>query len=78
MNLTKAQIQAYNMEKVIGGSIGNTCGIMLVNEPQDTEVLKKAVNILYEKNDTLRTKLFVENGVVSMYHFFHIEYLQPF
>lgn len=65
MNLTKAQIQAYDMERVIGGSIGNTCGIMLVNEPQEAEVLKKAVNVLYERNDTLRTKLFVKNGEVS-------------
>ncbi len=65
MKLTKAQIQAYDTEKIIGGSVGNTCGIMLVNEPQDAEVLKKAVNVLYEKNDTLRTKLFVKNGEVS-------------
>ena len=65
MKLTKAQIQAYDLEKTIGGSVGNTCGIMLVNEPQEAEVLKRAVNILFEKNDTLRTKLFVKNGVVS-------------
>ena len=65
MNLTKAQIQVYDMEKTIGGSIGNTCGIMLVNEPKESDVLRAAVNILYKKNDALRTRLFIENGRVS-------------
>ena len=53
------------MERFAGGAISVICGSMLVDGKKDTDVLKSAVNKLYEHNDALRIRIGESGGKAS-------------
>ncbi|BDC94491.1 amino acid adenylation domain-containing protein [Treponema bryantii] len=64
-NLTKYQLQIYNQQKVIGGSINTICGCILLDYIASEDVCLQAVNKIYEINDMLRVKITEKNGTVQ-------------
>lgn len=55
--LTKAQVQIYNMEKIMGGSVCNITGSSLCEGKYDVELMKKSIFYLYKHNDALRLQI---------------------
>ncbi len=57
MQLSSAQKQIYNMEKVVGESVGVICGYVLTQKKYDIKDMIKAINEIYRINDALRIKV---------------------
>ena len=67
MRLTSAQKQLYNMEVFAGGSIGVICGTVIFDRILDIDETKRAINEVYKINESLRTRIKVENGEPIQY-----------
>lgn len=67
MRLTSAQKQLYDMEVFAGESIGVICGTVLFDKVYDVDEMKCAINEVYRTNESLRTRIKVENGEPVQY-----------
>ena len=67
MRLTSAQRQLYNMEIFAGDSIGVICGTVLFDKIYDINEMKRAINEVYKINESLRTRIKVEDGEPVQY-----------
>ena len=67
MRLTSAQKQLYNMEVFAGESIGVICGTVLFDKIYDIDDMKRAINEVYRINESLRTRIKLENGEPVQY-----------
>ena len=67
-NLTNPQKNIWNMEFYYSDTnICNICGSGLIKENVNIELLKKAINILVERNDSFRIQLSLENSTPMQY-----------
>ena len=67
-NLTNPQKNIWNMEFYYSDTnICNICGSGLIKENINIELLKKAINILVERNDSFRIQLTLENSIPMQY-----------
>ena len=67
-NLTNPQKNIWNMEFYYSDTnICNICGSGLIKENINIELLKKAINILVERNDSFRIQLSLENSTPMQY-----------
>ncbi len=57
MQLSSAQKQIYDMEKVVGKSVGVICGYVLTKNKYDVKDMKDAINKIFCINDALRIKI---------------------
>ncbi|MCL2355278.1 MAG: condensation domain-containing protein, partial [Oscillospiraceae bacterium] len=48
-------------------NFANICGTLIIKEKVDFTLLSKAINIFIEKNDSLRTKLMLQDGIPKQY-----------
>ncbi len=67
MRLTSAQKQLYDMEVFAGESIGVICGTVLFDKIYDIDEMKHAISEVYKINESLRTRIKVENGEPIQY-----------
>ncbi len=66
--LTNAQKSIWLTEQFQKGtSIGNISGMIIINEKIDVEKLTLSIQEFVRRNDSMRTKLFVENGTPKQY-----------
>ena len=66
--LTNAQKSIWLTEQYLRGtSIGNITGKILINEKIDVEKLVLSIQEFVRRNDSMRTKIFVENGIPKQY-----------
>ena len=61
--LTNPQKNIWNTELFFSDTnVNNVCVSGILNEVVDFNILKKAINVLVEKNDSFRIKLTIENN----------------
>ncbi len=66
--LTNAQKSIWLTEQYLKGtSIGNISGIVHINQKIDIEKLKISINEFILRNDSIRTKILIKNGVPYQY-----------
>ena len=66
MNLSRPQKMILELEQVVGGSIANICGSMLVKTDKSVAEMQKAVNDIYRLNDALRLRLVKnQDGIIQ-------------
>lgn len=70
-SLSKSQLQIYNMEKVIGGSICNITGSSLKKGDFDAELLEKAAYLVCKSNEALRIRII--DGIVPKQKVFPLD-----
>jgi len=73
MRLTSAQKQLYNLEMFAGESIGIICGTVLFDKIYDVDEMKHAINEVFRINESLRTRIKLENGKPVQYVTEYIE-----
>lgn len=62
--LTGPQKNIWNTELFYNNSnINSVCGTAIINEIVDFDLLKKAINIIVEQNDALRTRIILQNNI---------------
>ena len=68
LDLTAPQKSIWLTEQFFSNTnINNICGTAIVYELLDFEILKKAINIVIEKNDAFQLKFINENGSIKQY-----------
>lgn len=66
--LTNPQKNIWNTEQFYKGStIGNLVGTLIIDEPVNFVLLKKAINIVIKNNDGLRLRLLLAHNTVRQY-----------
>ncbi len=68
-NLTNPQKSIWLTEQFYkGSSINNLCGTIMIHEPLNFDLLKKAINRFLKDNDSLRLRVYIdEQGNVKQY-----------
>ena len=67
-DLTNPQKSIWYTEQVFKEkSIGNICGTMLINELVDIDLLKKTVELFIQKNDAIRTRIVIHDGIPKQF-----------
>lgn len=66
--LTNAQKSIWLTEQYSKGtSIGNISGIVSINEKIDIQKLETSIREFVRRNDSMRTRIFVDNGIPKQY-----------